>query len=337
MGFYLEDGKLEINQDEVDVIQFIYASYLEGKNSREIAATLNDQNVLQRKWRREMVDYILKNERYAGNALLQKRYTTDTFPFEKKRNGGERPMYFVENSNPPVASKETFEQAQLVRKKRLHKEQITHNEKCLVGKIQCGCCRSVYRYKCVNGINYWICTRHDESKELCPIKPVAGKEIISAFLRLYYNLKHHGISIFEEIISQLQTIRSRRMLWSEDVVELNRQISDLSSQNQMLAELKQQGLIDPDIFICQSNEIAGQLREAKQKKERLIDREGDHTIQQTRDMIEILESGPEFLDIFDEVLFSELVEKIIVESNEKIWFRLKNGLELPEAIERTVR
>ena len=110
-----------------------------------------------------------------------------------------------------------------------------------------------------------------------------------------------------------------------------------TSQNQMLATLKQQGLIDPDIFISQSNELAEQLRAVKLKKERLLAVDGDNTIAQTRELMEILNDGPDFLDSFDAELFGELVETIIVESNERIRFRLKNGLELSETIERTVR
>ena len=54
-------------------------------------------------------------------------------------------------------------------------------------------------------------------------------------------------------------------------------------------------------------------------------------------MIETLDAGPDFLDAFDGELFGELVEKIIVESNELLRFRLKSGLELTEKMERTVR
>ena len=53
--------------------------------------------------------------------------------------------------------------------------------------------------------------------------------------------------------------------------------------------------------------------------------------------MDTLESGPDILDALDGDLFGELVEKVIVESGEKVRFRLKNGLELAETIERTVR
>lgn len=162
-------------------------------------------------------------------------------------------------------------------------------------------------------------------------------KIMEAFLRLYHHLKHHGEPIFMGIITSLQAIRNRRMLWSLDIIELNKQISELTSQNQMLATLKQQGLIDPDIFISQNNELTEQLRTVKLEKERLLVADSDSTIAQTRELMEILDAGPDFLDCFDAELFGELVDKIIIDSNEQTRFRLKNGLELVEAIERTVR
>ena len=167
--------------------------------------------------------------------------------------------------------------------------------------------------------------------------PITEDEIMEAFLRLYYKLKHHGEPILSQMLSSLQDVRNRRMLWSLDVIEMNKQISDLTSQNQMLAKLKQQGLIDPDIFIAQRNELTEQLRAAKLKKERLLVSNGDDIIVQTQELLDILEAGPDFLDAFDAELFGELVDKIFVDNNEQLRFRLKNGLELTEAIERTVR
>ncbi len=104
-----------------------------------------------------------------------------------------------------------------------------------------------------------------------------------------------------------------------------------------MAMLKKHGGVDPDIFISQSGKLAEQLRAAKQAKSRLMDAEEDQTITQTQELLDILDDGPEFLEVFDGELFGELVDKIIVESNECLRFRLINRLELTETIERTVR
>ena len=96
-------------------------------------------------------------------------------------------------------------------------------------------------------------------------------------------------------------------------------------------------LVAPDIFISRQNELAEQLRATKLEKERSLKAEEDQTIQQTQELIETLEAGPAPLDTFDGELVRELVDKIIVESNDRLRFRLVNGLELAEPIERMVR
>ena len=97
------------------------------------------------------------------------------------------------------------------------------------------------------------------------------------------------------------------------------------------------GHVDPDIFIVKSNQLAEQLRKAKQHKERLQHQEDDGIIEATMQLMDVIDAGPTMLERFDEALFCELIDKVIVESNTRIRFRLKNGLELPETIERTVR
>ena len=158
-----------------------------------------------------------------------------------------------------------------------------------------------------------------------------------AFCRLYYKLKHHGSPIFTQMLSNLQKIRYSRMLWSEDVISINKKISDTLSQVQFLTQLQQAGGVDPDTFISSNNKLSEQLRRLKQEKARLLDTDSDDLADRTRDLMDALEDGPDFLDSFDAELFDALVEKIIVDSNERLRFRLKNSLELAEQIERTKR
>ena len=158
-----------------------------------------------------------------------------------------------------------------------------------------------------------------------------------AFCRLYYKLKHHGSPIFTQMLSNLRKIHYSRMLWSEDVISLNKKISDILSQVQFLTQLQQAGGVDPDTFISSNNKLNEQLCRLKQEKARLLDTNSDGLADRTRDLMDALEDGPDFLDGFDAELFDALVAKIIVDSNECLRFRLKNGIELTEQIERTRR
>ena len=115
-----------------------------------------------------------------------------------------------------------------------------------------------------------------------------------------------------QLIQDLQTAKNGKLLWSEDIVELNKQIADIACQERLLAQLKQQAVVDPDIFIFQSNQLAEQRREAKLKKSRILRSEDDQTVQRTQELLDILEDGPDLLTTFDEALFSELVETITI-------------------------
>ena len=178
---------------------------------------------------------------------------------------------------------------------------------------------------------------HEKDIHKCRMLPIPEEQVEEAFLHLYYKLKHYGTDILEQLISDLYAARTGSLLWSENIVEINKQISDIASQERLLTQLKQQGVVDPDIFISRGNLLAERRRELKLQKERILRSEEDHTIQQTRDLLDVLESGPDWLDTFDEQLFSDLVEKIVVMDNEKLCFRLLNGLEVTEKIERTQR
>lgn len=334
-GFRLSGDGLQVHPEEASVVCRIFEDYLRGMNTREIASRLNQEQALGRAWSRRLVDYILMNERYAGNALLQKKYRTETMPHIKKPNHGERPMYYVCNSNPAIVSQEMFEQASELRNSR-QKGRIEASSRPLAKTVYCGHCGGLMRSKKVNGIWYLVCRKHEESVTNCPIPQVPEDELIAAFLRLYYNLKNRP-EILSYFAKSLITVRNRQMLWSTEVVELNKRISEIISQSHTLALLNQQGVVDPDIFIAKSNQLAEQLRKAKQQKEKLQDMEDDKTIEETQQMMEVLRAGAKMMESFNGELFCELIDRITVESNIKIRFRLKNGLELPESIERTVR
>ena len=341
-GYKLVGRKIEIDADAALVVCRIFQWYLNGVNRTAIAKKLNEEGISSgqcKKWHDASVRYILTNEKYTGDSLWQKTYTSDTLPTTRHKNKGEHEQYYAVGTHPPIIPREIFDQAQNLLQKREtdYRKRNCPGSHPLTGKIVCGCCGSTFRRKEYRGEIRWVCMGHERSGKNCPITPITGKTIYEAFCRLYYKLKHQSLPILEQMLETLQTIRDRRLLWSEDIVSLNQKISELSSQNQTLAFLKQNGLVDPDIFISKSNELTRQLRQAKLDKEKLMAAEGDATAQRTRELIALLEDGPDFLDRPDTELCGALVAEIIVESNDTLRFRLHNGLELRESIERTVR
>ena len=341
-GYRLVKDHLEIQEDEASIIRHIFDRYLAGVSMENIAKEITALGCPTRDgtqyWQLTSIQYILQNEKYAGDSLSQKKYTTRSFPRQQKINHGERKQYLVIDSHPAIISREIFQKVQELLTQRsaaIHpRSDVPH---AFARKVVCGHCGTLCKRKNCGGSVNWACRRHDKSITACPNTQVPEEQMKNAFLHVYYNLKHYGTSILTQLISDLYVARTGSLLWSENIVEINKQISDIASQERLLAQLKQQGVVDPDIFISRSNQLAERRRELKLQKERILRSEEDHTIQQTQDLLDVLESGPDWLDDFDEQLFSDMVEKIVVVDNETLRFRLLNGLEVTEKIERTRR
>lgn len=342
-GYIICDRKILINEEQAAVVRRIYAAYLSGCGMNEIANELNAENIpvrtgnTQRKWYHTAISYILSNERYIGDSLWQKTFTTDTLPFSQMRNRGERPQYYATDSHPAILSEKVFNAVQALKAER--KETcgagIEGESTVLRRRLICEKCNSPLRRKVIRENVCWLCQARCEAG--CDITPIRETEIHAAFLRLFYNLSHEGSAILQNMLGTLTELRERQMLWSPGIIDLNKRICDLSEQNRMLTELKSSGLVDSDFYLRRSNELAAALREAKLKKERLLSAVGDDSIARTQELLEALDTAPEFLEEFDEGWFDELVEHIVVQNNETLRFRLKNGLELREKLERSAR
>ena len=340
LGYKLEKQQLVIEEREAEIVRLIYRLFLSGWNTLEIADELTRLGVPQKEsnngWCYTSIRGILLNEKYVGDALLQKKFSTDTFPPTKKWNKGEMPQYYITDSHPAIIDRETFEQVQkLYASKRPEIAGKAKQQHKFTQMIFCGCCGTVFRRTVVREKIYWVCSFHNRGGD-CPVEPIRESELVSAFRRLHFNLTHHS-EILHFLLKNLYTIHNRQMLWSADIIELNKRISDIISQSHKLTAMQKGGNVDPDIFIAKNNQLAEQLRQAKQQKERLQQQADDGIIETTEQILDTINAGPAMLGSFDEEMFCELIDKIIVESNIRIRFRLKNGLELPEVIERTVR
>lgn len=341
-GYRLIEGRLEVHEQEAEIVRYVFEGYLNGKSKDELAQELTALGHPTRdgkeKWRYATIDYMLKNERYMGDAVLQKRYTTVSLPFQKKRNNGERDKYYFKNSHPPIISPEVFEQVQQLNQSRSLPTMFKRTEHPLKQRIRCGVCGSSFKKKTCNGKTYWVCRNHNNNKSGCPVTQIPEPEINEAFLRLYHKLKTNYPIILTQMLEQLQSLKRNRNLSNSQIAEINQRIAELTEQNHVLSGLKSRCIIDSALFLSQSNELNRQIRVLKAEKNKLMEKdEDDNTIVETRCLITALENGPEQISEFDETLFDSIVELVIAESSECLKFRLINGLELAETLERTVR
>ena len=154
------DGQPEIVPEEAEIIRRIYRRYLAGCSLGQIKQELEQDNIPTaqkvERWPSAVIHNILTNEKYMGDALLQKTYITDCITKKVKKNMGERPMYYVENNHPAIIPRETFDQVQKEMTRRSSKRKVLQKSgKTELGKysgkyaltelLVCGECGSPYK------------------------------------------------------------------------------------------------------------------------------------------------------------------------------------------------
>ena len=141
-----EDGKPVVNEAEAEIVRLIYRLFLNGKTPCGICRELERMGIPtvsgKPKWSQSTVHSILTNEKYKGDALLQKKFTVDFLTKKMKVNEGEVPQYYVEDSHPPIVTKLIFDivQTEMARRQKLGK---TYSGNSIYSsKVVCGDCGS---------------------------------------------------------------------------------------------------------------------------------------------------------------------------------------------------
>ena len=141
------DNLPEIVEEEATTIRLIYRLFLYGKSPSAIAAYLTDEGIItpggKKIWRSKVVESILTNEKYKGDALLQKKFTVDFLTKKSKVNEGEVPQYYVENSHPAIIEPEKFDLVQYELKRRKEDGRFTSCLHPFSGKLTCGECGGI--------------------------------------------------------------------------------------------------------------------------------------------------------------------------------------------------
>ena len=214
-----EEGNLIIVPEEAEIIKRIYREYLEGKSLAGIGRDLEKDGILtaagKPRWRPETIKKILLNEKYIGDALLQKTFTVDFLTKKRVKNEGHVPQYYVENSHEAIIPKELFLQAQeeLHRRNNIYtgadKNKRLYSSKYALSTITfCGDCGDIYRrvYWNIRGRKefVWRCvTRIEQGPETCKNRTVKEGDLYDAVMTAINRLLAGGdnmIRILEENI-----------------------------------------------------------------------------------------------------------------------------------------
>ncbi len=335
-GFDLIDGKLVVNETEAVVVRRIYDLFLSGYGKQTIATMLNEEGIpLKRgntKWIIYNISYILSNERYMGDALLQKTYVTETLPYRKKRNQGEKTKFYVENSNPPIISREIFEAAQRLQKTRASNTGVPRTTYPLSGKLRCPECGKSFRAQTIKGIKTWVCCAASSGSTKCISRRLREAGVYDAFQLLTWKLKDHCSNLLGALIDDIEQMQSRVGENYGRIKEIDSEIANLTTQNLIVTKLHTNGILNAAEFAQQSSEISYKISTLRsERKKKLAEDENDEQLDKLRELYDIFtEYEPK--NSFDEELFEQIVDAITVESSSMLTFHLIGGLSLTEEI-----
>lgn len=340
-GYTLMDGKIIINEAEAEVVRRIFNLYLQGMGINQISDLLNEENVPKprhkenEKWKATTVRYILRNEKYMGDAILHKRYTTEALPFRRKRNHGELPMYYVEDYNPPIVSQESFQAVQsLMDAKR--SQQSESKESLLNKKMRCPECGRTFRKQTVGGKVYWLCSLH-ATQGKCSSRRVREEMVLDTFTAMIYKLKANRESLLEKLIQRLEYLQSRTSENIDRIRQIDKEIADLSAKNLVVTRLHTSGVLGTAEFSAQTSEIGNKITELRiERRKKLQEDENDMLLDALNSLNDaIKECEPN--EQFNGYLFEQIIEKIIVDDNSRLTFHLIGGLTLTEEIKEKGR
>lgn len=334
-GFKKVNGDLEVDENQMQIVRQMFEWYVSGYGLQAIADKLNSMNIQSGKqsvlWKADNVKYVLKNERYIGDALFQKSYVTETLPHVKKRNYGEKQKYYAENVNPPVVDKDIFHKVQVLLLSR-HRDFVS-NEYALSGKICCGKCGATYKHRNRKSGAYWICRKHDVNASDCENGSIPKSKIYLAFIRLCNKLWHNYKVILTPLQTALQDLKLRKFSGQTQVMDIHKEVAKLREHTHVLARLKTKGFLDEAKYIEQTTELTAKINklQAELKKLTRLDDE-DETLDQIEMLIDFFERRDKPITEFEESAFESIVEKIVVIDQHELEFHLIGGLKFKENV-----
>ena len=328
------DGLPKVVEKEAETIRLIYRLFLEGKTLSAIAQRLTHEKIKtpsgKEKWNWSTVKSILSNEKYKGDALLQKCYTIDFLTKKQKKNEGEVPQYYVKNSHEAIISTEVYDLVQAEFKRRTKTPHCFSSHSPFSSKIECGECGGFYGSKVWHSTSkyrkvIWRCNNKYNAEKKCKTPHLYEKDIKEEFVKAFNDL----INNKEEIIRECQDV----ILNLTNTEGIDREILKLKEESSVIVELMK-SLIDENarkpikqeehnqkysFYAERYEETKNKLLKAEDKKQNLISRR--NKIQM---FINNLREQNRIISEFDENLWYSLVEKAVVNIDGNIRFIFKN-------------
>ena len=237
------DGNLVVNPEQAVIVKSIYSMFLQGMSYHGIAKKLTADGIPtpggKEKWSISTVKSILSNEKYKGDALLQKSYTVDFLTKKTKVNEGEIPQYYVEDNHEAIIDPEVFDMVQREMTKRGRGKKYHSSVHSFSSKIRCGECGSWYGSKVWHSNSQyrktiWQCNHKFDGDCRCQTPHLTDEEIQLHFLSAANKL----LATKAAVIANGREMQA--LLF--DTTELEAEQAQLLEETQVVSDIVQQAI-----------------------------------------------------------------------------------------------
>lgn len=337
-GYRLVDKMLTVYEPEAGIVRNIFALYLQGFSTSEIARELNKLNIPTKAgkeiWRPSRVAYILKNERYIGDSFYQKTYRETTVPFNQHPNRGQEDRFYAKGTHPGIVEKDVFDAAQTLIEKRkdVFAKATTQNIYPLTSRIQCSECGSFYRRRIVSGTVKWVCSLHKDDSMACDSNYYSEERIYDGFISMVNKLRFSEDNILGQVISRLEMTLAAMKRNNLAARDLSKSIAELNAKLLMLEQLRSKGYLAPEVYQAQANEIGAELAKLKDIRQEKFNSKAAIMLEEVKKLKMLIFELEEPLEAFDEKLFLEIVKSIQINKEDEMSVELLGGLRFRERI-----
>ncbi len=332
------DGGFVVNEKQAETVRLIYRLFLEGYSFHSVARELTKRGIKtpagKDNWSQTTVRSILTNEKYKGDALLQKNYTVDFLTKKQKKNEGEVPQYYVEDNHPAIIDPQVFELVQAEIKRRSEEKTRYSGVGIFSSRIKCGECGSWYGSKVWHSNDkyrrvIYQCNHKFGGNKKCGTPHITEDEIKSLFVTAVNRL----LSERDELTANIELIRHTLC----DNTDLEREQEELRQEMTVLVEMTQNCVaenartaLDQTEYQKRYDGLVERYEKAKAKYDRVTAAIADNLARNELlgGFIRTLDRQNGIITEFDERLWSSLVDHIVIYSRKDIRVIFRDGTEI---------
>jgi hypothetical protein len=347
-----EDGKPEIIPEQAKVVKDIYDQFLAGASLRMIRDRLEEQQIPnaigETTWTLSNIRSILTNEKYCGDALLQKTFVQDCISKKVVKNTGQLPMYLVPNHHEGIVTRKVYDSAKAEMARRnagkspSKKTSVTGmtaytSKYALSERLVCGECGTLYR-RCTWSKGgkkrvVWRCvSRLDYGTKYCHDSPTLTEEPLQrAILAAINSLMSQKGELIQHLTGAMQMELAPVPGESMSLADIERRLEEISNETrEIVAKAARAG--GKSDFTDQLKAIVDEAAALKEKRAYLQNQHQNNAaaLQSIENAVATMERTSAEITEWDESLIRQLVETVTVLSADRIMVHLRGGFQIEE-------